>query len=107
MKDNDSGPELLRHARHAAQAGKYSGRYEAEVTEHRNEISAALARGYTWRVVWQAFQATTRTSMCFKTFRRHCRRLHLNRKHRRSAARVSGSAPAFVHSPVPNDDELF
>jgi len=62
-----------------AARGWITGRNRAFVLEWKEHIADQLASGYTWKVIWSALKEMGGTSMCYNSFRRHCRAVGLER----------------------------
>lgn len=68
---------LLEAVERKADASSRSGRNRAKVMELKEEIADVLARGYKWKVIWQALCDTGRIDMGYYTFMAHCRAIGL------------------------------
>ena len=73
-KDQASVRELVERR---ADDSSHSGKNRAVVMELKEQIADVLARGYKWRIIWQALHDAGRIEMGYDTFRAHCRAVGL------------------------------
>ena len=77
-EDSRDPASLLELVEDRASDSQLSGKNRAAILAHKEEIADVLARGYKWKVVWQALMDGKRINMSYATFRMHCRAVGLD-----------------------------
>ena len=76
-KKSSANKSLLELVEEKAGDSALSGKNRAIVLDMQDEIAVILAKGYKWRIIWEALTESGRIDMGYDTFRLHCRAVGL------------------------------